>query len=305
MTGRTATHRPPLTKHELLAGLQDAFDRGVGYAAGRLSYSHVFRLSYRVAAERLRRPDLFLRDGIARLHFESLNQLGIYPAELGFYPRFDAFWIEHLRALDCVGLYRDRLAPSRRILTHYRVPGPPIDFHDLEPDRSTPSRDGDCYLPLFRDRRVLLICPFAGLLRNRAAPEIFEAVWAKTGKRWFEPRDVQALEFPYGFARTTQRQYPTVLDLFEAIRHELEARRFDVALIAAAGLAVPIAAHVKRLGKVAIDVGGHLQVVFGILGRRWRRWSDWQERYVTEAWIDMPERYRPEETGVCDDGAYW
>jgi hypothetical protein len=46
-------------------------------------------------------------------------------------------------------------------------------------------------------------------------------------------------------------------------------------------------------------------VVFGILGRRWRRWSDWQERYVTEAWIDMPERYRPEETGVCDDGAYW
>lgn len=305
MTLRSPATRAPLAKRAFLDDVRSALKRDVGYAAGRLSYSHVYRLSYRVMADRLRRPDLFLREAESRLHFESLNQLGIFPADLGFYPRFDVWWVEHLRNLDCVGLFPDRLAPSLRILDHYRVPGKRIDFHDLEPDRSVPSQDAECYLPLLRDRRVLLICPFAALLKERAHRGIFERVWAKTGKRWFEPRSVDALEIPYGFATVTQRRYPTAIDLFESIQRDLAVRPFDLALIAAGGLAVPLASHVKHLGKLAIDVGGHLQIVFGVIGKRWRDWPDWRERYFNDAWIDMPERYRPEETEVCDSGAYW
>ena len=68
--------------------------------------------------------------------------------------------------------------------------------------------------------------------------------------------------------------------------------------------AIPLAAAVKRLGRVAIDLGGHLQVLFGVLGKRWRASPAWMETYVNEQWMDMPARYRPTVTGVCDNGAY-
>jgi len=300
-----ATADALISKRAFIAELADALRRRTGYAAGKLSYSHVHRLAYRVMSERLTHPELFLRDAERMLRFESHDQLGIFPAAMEFYPRFDAFWVEHLRQLDCIGLFPTLMKPNLRILRHYAVAGRRIDYHDQEPDRSSPSREQDCYLPLFAGRRLLLVCPFADLLRERATRATFEAVWAKTGKRWFEPASVDSLEIPYGFARSTQVRYPTVIDLYERITADLDAKRFDIALVAAAGLAVPIASHLKRRGHLAIDLGGHLQVLFGVLGKRWRDRVDWRERYITDAWIDMPARYRPEETGVCDDGAYW
>lgn len=306
MTTDPSARRSPISRLQFIDDLRTALREETGYAAGRLSYSHVYRLSYRLMSERLRYPEHFLREGVPRLHFESLNQLGIYPADLDFYPRFDTFWVGHLRNLDVVGLFPDRLGPSTRILDHYGVPGKRMDYHEQEPDRSVPSREEHCYLPLFRGRRVLLVCPFAELLRERATPETFEAVWARTGKRWFHPDSVDALEIPYGFARETHARHPdTVLDLFSAIEQKITEREFDIALIGAAGLAVPIASTVKSLGRIAIDLGGHIQILFGVLGKRWRHWQDWQESYFNDAWIDMPARYRPVESDVCDSGAYW
>jgi hypothetical protein len=53
---------------------------------------------------------------------------------------------------------------------------------------------------------VLLICPFANLLKNRATREIFEGVWSKFGKKWFYPQSIDAIEFPYGFTKETQQK---------------------------------------------------------------------------------------------------
>jgi hypothetical protein len=44
---------------------------------------------------------------------------------------------------------------------------------------------------------------------------------------------------------------------------------------------------------------------FGVLGKRWHAWGDWRERDFNDTWIDMPARFRPAESGVCDSGAYW
>jgi hypothetical protein len=83
--------------------------------------------------------------------------------------------------------------------------------------------------------------------------------------------------FPYGFAKETHEKYPTVLDLFHSIIETIQQKDFDVALIAAAGLSIPIASTIKNMGKVAISLGGHLQIFLvssanggatGIIGRK-------------------------------------
>ena len=85
----------------------------------------------------------------------------------------------------------------------------------------------------------------------------------------------------------------------------LAKRDFDIALIGAGGLAIPIASRIKSMGKIGIDLGGHLQALFGVLGKRYRRWQ-WEAWNSNEWCIDMPAKYRPKEADeVCDSGAYW
>ena len=78
-----------------------------------------------------------------------------------------------------------------------------------------------------------------------------------------------------------------------------------MALIAAGGLGLPLAGFVKKLGRVGISLGGHLQVLFGVNGNRWRDRVSWQQRYFNEWWVDLPATYRPSAPVVTDDAAYW
>jgi hypothetical protein len=129
-------------------------------------------------------------------------------------------------------------------------------------------------------------------------------VWSKTGKKWFYPRSINALELPYGFSAETHKKYSTAIDLFNDIAREIDKREFDVALIGAAGLAIPIASYIKNMGKIGIDLGGHLQICFGVQGNRWRRRKDFERDYFNDWWVYLPAQYRPDPIEVGDYD-YW
>lgn len=137
-----------------------------------------------------------------------------------------------------------------------------------------------------------------------ATKDIFEGVWSKTGKKWFYPKKVDTLEFPYGFDSETHKNYSTSIDLFEYITAGIDKKDFDIVLIAVTGLVIPIASYVKNIGKIGIDLGG-LQILFGVVGKRWRNLEDWKKADFIDWWIDVPAKYKPKETDVCDSGAYW
>ena len=228
---------------------------------------------------------------------------GIFPVEPAFVRRFSDAYAEAARELDSVGVIAECWPQDDELLRFHELRGEPIDYFDQEPDRSRPADERRCWLPLLRGRRVLLVSPFAQLLRERATRKTFEAVWRKTGKPWFEPASVAAVELPYGFARTTQERYATALDLYADVRAHVRAHTFDVAVIGAGPLGLLLAADVKRRGGVAISLGGHLQVLFGVSGRRWRERPEWRRDYLNDAWIELPARYRPEPGET--DGDYW
>lgn len=292
-----------IDRRQFVADVRRAVAERRGYAAGKLGTSEKYWMYYEVilATEQDARRRLAYE---ASLKFHALKQSGVFPAEPAFIRGFNEAYVEAVRALDCIGLLDDRLHLENGVIEHYGLSNTLTLFTNQEPDRSVPAQDDRCYLPSFRDRKLLIVCPFAELLRERATQATFEAVWGRTGKRWFGPASVDALEFPYGFEPATHQRFTSVLSLQTHIVDELVRRDFDVALIGAAGLGIPIAAAVKRLGKVALALGGHLQVLFGVLGKRWREQPEWMDTYVTDAWIDMPARYRPS-VPACDDGAYW
>ncbi|MFQ3577701.1 MAG: hypothetical protein SNJ52_01650 [Verrucomicrobiia bacterium] len=92
-----------------------------------------------------------------------------------------------------------------------------------------------------------------------------------------------------------------------ALRHmtrEMESRDFDIALIGAGAYGMPLAARAKAMGKVAIHVGGALQLLFGIRGKRWENY-DLVARWVNESWVWPVQSERPIGAEKVEKGCYW
>lgn len=61
-------------------------------------------------------------------------------------------------------------------------------------------------------------------------------------------------------------------DWFEALKYmedEISKMDFDICILGCGAYGLPLAAHVKRLGKKAIHLGGGSQLLWGIKGKRW------------------------------------
>ncbi|HXG51589.1 MAG TPA: hypothetical protein VNN77_09325 [candidate division Zixibacteria bacterium] len=305
-----------IPRREFLADLKYAVDSRTGYAAGKIGRSQQHWMYYDILLKR--QTD---REEIRRfekdLLFHALKQSGVFPEDIGFYREFNRFYIPHVKNLDCIGICFTAWEPE--LFRYYGIRSKPIGYPCQQPfltvghlpmffkraDIAESEGEGNGYLEYFRNKRILLVCPFAKFLKERACKETYEAIWSKTGRKWFEPKSVEAVELPYGFEIETQKKYGTAIDLFHAVVGEIDARDFDIALIGAAGLAIPIASHIKQTGRIGIDLGGILQVVFGVYGKRYLERETWKRMYFNDQWARVPDGYRPSRMDVCDGGAYW
>ena len=292
-----------LRKVEFITKLGTAVSQGLGFAAGKIGDAEQRCMLQPIVLGEDRLQGRARRAYELSLKFHAFNQAALFPRDVQFYARYNEFYIPHIRNLNALGLFG---VPSEaRLVQYYDLQMPMMMYRDQEPDRSVPNDPALCYLQFFRNKRILLVSSQADVLRERANRETFETVWQKTGKPWFYPASVEALSFPYGWAPQTQSQYGDSLKLFESIAAKIRSREFDVALIAAGGLGVPLASEVKKIGKIGLSLGGHLQVLFGAIGRRWRSQENWLNDYVTEAWIDMPDPRSDWRVTGADGGAYW
>lgn len=321
-----------ISRKEFIGDVRNAIENKRGYAVGKIGYSEQHLMYYEILLRNEIDPGR-IREFEKDLLFHGFNQEGVFPASPEFYIEFNKTYMQHVKNIDCLGICY--LPWERKIIEHYRLNnklifygchepimtfGHPFDY--FKPEDRLDNRywsaddscylfepkEDDCYLELFKGKKILLICPFAGYLKERATKQIFEAVWSKIGRKWFYPESVEAIEFPYGFESETQKEFGTALRLFEHIKAKIEKKEFDIALIAAAGLAIPIASHIKDMGKIGIELGGYLQILFGVWGKRWLEpqfFKFWNERYYNEHWVHMPSDYKPNATDVCDLGAYW
>ena len=107
-------------------------------------------------------------------------------------------------------------------------------------------------------------------------------------------------------------------DWFEALEYmqtEIDKVDYDICLIGAGAYGFPLAAHVKRKGKKAIHMGGALQLLFGIRGRRWEVWDDEATQFETpkgfytnlmnEHWVRPNEQEKPKAATNVEGGCYW
>lgn len=72
---------------------------------------------------------------------------------------------------------------------------------------------------------------------------------------------------------------------------------FDVALLGCGLYGIPLSAHIKRMGKIAIYTGGSTQIVFGIKGKRWDNAGFYNEHWTRPFKSDIPKHMEEIEAG--------
>lgn len=107
-------------------------------------------------------------------------------------------------------------------------------------------------------------------------------------------------------------------DWFEALdymKSEIDKLDYDVCLIGCGAYGFHLAAHVKRSGKKGIHLGGALQLLFGIKGKRWedpnygvKQWNipyGYYTNLINEHWVRPSENDRPKNAEKVEGACYW
>ncbi|MCR5487756.1 MAG: hypothetical protein K6F35_09550 [Lachnospiraceae bacterium] len=121
------------------------------------------------------------------------------------------------------------------------------------------------WIQALNGKKVLVISPFEKSII--AQHSVFEKVWKGYEKiPRFQLSTIKAVQSVRGM-------HPEGLDSWEqSLSYMFEQamdKEFDVALIGAGAYSLPLGSMIKKVGKVAIHMGGDLQLLFGISGRRW------------------------------------
>lgn len=101
-------------------------------------------------------------------------------------------------------------------------------------------------------------------------------------------------------------------DWFEALNYmkkQIDKCDYDICLIACGAYGFPLAAHVKRMGKKAVHIGGSLQLLFGIRGKRWDS-PGYNNKHnyaalINDYWIRPDESETPRKASCVEEACYW
>jgi hypothetical protein len=109
--------------------------------------------------------------------------------------------------------------------------------------------------------------------------------------------------------------FTTWFEALEFMKNDIDQIDFDIALIGAGAYGFHLAAHIKRQGKKAIHMGGALQLLFGIRGKRWedpnygvKEWGLEEGTYsslMNEHWIRPFEESKPQNPQLVEGACYW
>lgn len=93
-------------------------------------------------------------------------------------------------------------------------------------------------------------------------------------------------------------------DALNGMFAEIVKEDFDIALIGCGAYGLPLASMVKDYGKIGIHMGGDLQMLFGIRGKRWDDMPG-SAKWYNDDWVRPGEEYKVKGFESVEDGCYW
>lgn len=98
--------------------------------------------------------------------------------------------------------------------------------------------------------------------------------------------------------------YASWFDALDAMEAAMDAADYEVAVIGAGAYGLPLAAHARETGHVAVQMSGATQLLFGIKGKRWDDHPVIGKLY-NDAWVRPGTGEQPAAKEKVEGGSYW
>jgi hypothetical protein len=218
------------------------------------------------------------------------NNAGFFPPSIELLARFSALMLEDMEELDVLGSWMK----EEQLVMKYMPNVVKVQLPDLEP-----YYHAQPWSTALAGKRVLVVHPYDETIRSQYAKR----------KLLFANPDVLP-EFDLVTLRAVQSiannktNYADWFEAFSGMKDQISSTEFDVAIIGCGAYGFPLAAHVKRLGRKAVHLGGATQVLFGIQGKRWDDIAFFQE-IINEHWARPSTNEVPQNHATVEEGCYW
>jgi len=241
--------------------------------------------------------DWWWNAGIIKLFHEVA---GFFPPTIDKIEQFSELFLHDILEVDILGSWitsekRYKKDLEKSIKIHIRLLEP---FWSISP-----------WTKALEGKKVLIVHPFVTDIEKQYQNK--EKLFSKNILPDFQLTTIKAV-------LSLAEEKTQFKDWFEALDHmksEMDKVDYDVCLIGCGAYGFHLAAHVKRSGKKGIHLGGALQLLFGIKGKRWeepnygvKEWgipSGSYSNLLNENWIRPGEMYKPRNADTVEGACYW
>ncbi len=177
--------------------------------------------------------------------------------------------------------YAEKVAKNAKLATLYGI---------------EPFGHSDPWTRALKGKRVTVIHPFAETIESqyKKRESLFDN---KELLPKFELRVVKAVQT---IAGRKDDRFKTWFEALDYMKDKALSEEFDIALIGCGAYGLPLTAALKRAGKQAVHLGGALQLLFGIKGRRWDNGGIYKDSWVRPGVAD-----RIDQSEVVENSCYW
>jgi hypothetical protein len=277
--------------------LSKTLTSGKPFAAGRLGTVEGDIIWWRIRNPRKAIPSALLMNG--------KNLAGIFPVNQSSALEFADLYLESVGNLDLLGVRNQDFFSG-----YYRMESQIVERANpsllCSIDAFSPLGLTDSWVKALSGKRVLVIHPFSSTVQKqyqRKRREIFP------DKDWLPDFHLQVYKpFQTAGPELTGSGTTTWKNALQIMLDDISKLSFDVALISAGAYGLPLATGIKDSGRIAIHVGGVLQLFFGIRGGRWdpvSRDYPFLSKYHSDAWVRPSKNETPEWGRLVEGGAYW
>jgi hypothetical protein len=237
---------------------------------------------------------LFRHGRFGRLTNKEAHQYsGIFPVVPPLLARFAEIYAASIAQADLLGFWQTTFQARLLAECYPNLPLAPLPA--LEPYLQAPP-----WSAALEGRRVLVVHPFAATILRQYS--------VNRSKLFANPQilpefELQVLAPPQTLAPLTGG-YNTWIEARDHLIERVHQHEFDVALLGCGAYGLPLGAAIKESGRQAIHLGGALQVLFGIRGRRWEQMPA-MAALMNEHWIRASQAETPVSAPLVDEGCYW
>ena len=277
---------PRITNEELDSIVSDALKNTTPLMAGRLgaTESAVLRMC---------------EFNYIRKKEKCFNQLcmwsGFFPKQITLLDRFHDIYTRAISNADVV--YPMLYKGENYLLEKYTSPGVKYTKGNLF------NTAGQClWTRHLKGKKVLIIHPFEQTIKKQYAEKREKLHKNKDVLPEFELKTIKAVQT---IAYEKDDRFNDWFEALDWMHDESLKVDYDIALIGCGAYGFPLASMIKNDGKIAIHIGGSLQLMFGIKGMRWEMNPETVKQLYNDNWVYASDEERPERFDLIEGSSYW